>query len=481
MEAMSRIKFKCKITPYGVFLHIGRNASDMRLRRHILARINRMRRPGDTKRPSARVYWLRHMRLVSFWVKLVLCIGIGYMALHPMKTGYYGTRSIIRHWPDIVHVATFCSWGKSYMDKEFLEDRFRHYDPLTEDDLNRILSGEFLFGKDGNIRPDRIDIACYIASFTQIHDVETIRKIVDYAHSVNKPYYIEEAFRSIGPEVCPVLIDLMLHDPDLYFRKTALETFGVGFATPNYSRYWAGKARNEIESVLLNPDEDPFVRRWARIALVDLHDRRSLPVFEQFVHASLETPDGQRNDAFYQDELNNVWDDLYEWGGDGGLSVLLGFLEQKIIPQPTWLEDGRQYFFPNPDNYYELQYYSSEITSLFDLDEKKIPYFYAYRPIIVSEETYARFERLLTDDDTEPEIKEWLEKVGRYVLRCPDDKMDLPFVRHSQNMSNSAFYHWDARLEFYKFLMENTGSDDSMFKGRLQISFFHFEDEEETQ
>ena len=87
----------------------------------------------------------------------------------------------------------------------------------------------------------------------------------------------------------------------------------------------------------------------------------------------------------------------------------------------------------------------------------------------------------MTDDDTEPEIKEWLEKVGRYVLRCPDDKMDLPFVRHSQNMSNSAFYHWDARLEFYKFLMENTGSDDSMFKGRLQISFFHFEDEEETQ
>ena len=481
MEAMSRIKFKCKITPYGVFLHIGRNASDMRLRRHILARINRMRRPGDTKRPSARVYWLRHMRLVSFWVKLVLCIGIGYMALHPMKTGYYGTRSIIRHWPDIVHVATFCSWGKSYMDKEFLEDRFRHYDPLTEDDLNRILSGEFLFDKDGNIRPDRMDIACDIASFAQIHDEEAIRKIVDYAHSVNKPYYIEHAFRSIGPEVCPVLIDLMLHDPDLYVRQNALEAFGVGFANPNYSRYWAGKARKEIESVLLNSDEDPFVRRWARIALVDLHDRRSLPVFEQHVHASLETPDGQRNDAFYQEELDNVWDDLYEWGGDGGLSLLLGFLEQKIIPQPTWLEDGQKYYFPRPDNYYELQYYSSEITSLFDLDEKKIPYFYAYRPIIVSEETYARFERLLTDDDTEPEIKEWLKKVGRYVLRCPDDKMDLPFVRHSQNMSNSAFYHWDARLEFYKFLVENTATDDSMFKGVLQIRFFNFEDVEETK
>ena len=56
---MSRIKFKCKFTSYGVFLRFGRNASDMRLRRHILARINRMRRPGDAKRPSPRVYWLR--------------------------------------------------------------------------------------------------------------------------------------------------------------------------------------------------------------------------------------------------------------------------------------------------------------------------------------------------------------------------------------------------------------------------------------
>ena len=476
---MSRIKFKCKITPYGVFLHIGRNATDMRLRRRILARINRMRRPGDAKRPSPRVYWLRRLRSVSFWVKLVMCIGIGYMALHPMKTGYYGTRSIIRYWPDIVHVAMFCTWGGRSCE-DFLEDRLLHYAPLTEDDLRRILSEEFLFDKDGKIRPDRMDIACYIASFAQIHDAEMIRKIVDYAHSVNKPYYIEEAFRSIGPEVCPVLIDLMLHDPDLYFRQTALETFGRGFATPIYSRYWAGKARNEIESVVLNPDEDPFVRRWARLALVDLHDRRSLPVFEQYVHASLEPPDGQRNDAFYQEELDEVWDNLYEWGGDGGLSVLLGFLEQKIIPQPTWLEDGQKYYFPRPDNYYELQYYSSEITSLFDLDEKKIPYFYAYRPIIVSEETYARFERLLTDDDTEPEIKEWLEKVGRYVLRCPDDKMDLPFVRHFQNMSNSAFYRWDARLEFYKFLVENTATDDSMFEGVLRIHFFHFDDEENT-
>ena len=477
---MSRIKFKCKITPYGVFLHIGRNATDMRLRRRILARINRMRRPGDAKRPSARVYWLRHLRSVSFWVKLVMCIGIGYMALHPMKTGYYGTRSIIRYWPDIVHVATFCSWG-GWSCEDFLEDRLLHYAPLTEDDLRRILSEEFLFDKDGKIRPDRMDIACCIASFAQIHDAEMIRKIVDYAHSANKPHYIEHAFRSIGPEVCPVLIDLMLHDPDLYFRQTALETFGRGFATPIYSRYWAGKARNEIESVVLNPDEDPFVRRWARLALVDLHDRRSLSVFEQYVHASLETPDGKRNDAFYQEELDEVWDNLYEWGGDGGLSVLLGFLEQKIIPQPTWLEDGQKYYFPRPDNYYELQYYSSEITSLFDLDEKKIPYFYAYRPIIVSEETYARFERLLTDDDTEPEIKEWLEKVGRYVLRCPDDKMDLPFVRHFQNMSNSAFYRWDARLEFYKFLVENTATDDSMSEGVLRIHFFHFDDEEKDE
>lgn len=54
-----RIKFKCKCTRYGIFVEIGRNASDIHICRTIVANMNCRRKPGETKRLTTREYYLR--------------------------------------------------------------------------------------------------------------------------------------------------------------------------------------------------------------------------------------------------------------------------------------------------------------------------------------------------------------------------------------------------------------------------------------
>ena len=56
------IKFICKLTRYGLFIDIGRNASDFHICRTILARMNQVRKPGETKRLTPREYRRREMK-----------------------------------------------------------------------------------------------------------------------------------------------------------------------------------------------------------------------------------------------------------------------------------------------------------------------------------------------------------------------------------------------------------------------------------
>ena len=51
-EGRRKIRFACKCTPFGSFIEFGKDASDMRIRRLIVARIRRIRKPGSTKRPT---------------------------------------------------------------------------------------------------------------------------------------------------------------------------------------------------------------------------------------------------------------------------------------------------------------------------------------------------------------------------------------------------------------------------------------------
>lgn len=56
------IKFICKLTRYGLYIDIGRNASDMHINRMILANMNQVRKPGETGRLTPREYWRRGMK-----------------------------------------------------------------------------------------------------------------------------------------------------------------------------------------------------------------------------------------------------------------------------------------------------------------------------------------------------------------------------------------------------------------------------------
>ena len=52
---------------------------------------------------------------------------------------------------------------------------------------------------------------------------------------------------------------------------------------------------------------------------------------------------------------------------------------------------------------------------------------------------FFRFEQPMTNEDTEVEAKEWLKQVDESILRCPDDKMDPPYVWYFKNMSFNSF------------------------------------------
>ena len=61
-ERKRGIKFICKLTRYGLYIDIGRSASDIHINRRIAANMNRLRKPGETERLTAREYWRRGMK-----------------------------------------------------------------------------------------------------------------------------------------------------------------------------------------------------------------------------------------------------------------------------------------------------------------------------------------------------------------------------------------------------------------------------------
>ena len=72
-----KIRFACKCTPFGTFIGFGKDASDMRIRRLIVARIRRMRRPGGAKRPTPWDVFLYRLKMhapVLFLIGLFILI-----------------------------------------------------------------------------------------------------------------------------------------------------------------------------------------------------------------------------------------------------------------------------------------------------------------------------------------------------------------------------------------------------------------------
>ena len=68
-----KIKFACKCTPFGSFIEFGKDASDIRIRRLIVARIRRMRKPGSTKRPTPWECFLYKLKK-HFTVLSLICL-----------------------------------------------------------------------------------------------------------------------------------------------------------------------------------------------------------------------------------------------------------------------------------------------------------------------------------------------------------------------------------------------------------------------
>ena len=66
-----KIKFVC--TPFGSFIGTGKDASDMRIRRIMVARIKRIRKPGSRKRPTTWDYFLYKLKMHSTVLSL-LCL-----------------------------------------------------------------------------------------------------------------------------------------------------------------------------------------------------------------------------------------------------------------------------------------------------------------------------------------------------------------------------------------------------------------------
>ena len=66
-------RFICKCTPFGSFIEFGKDASDMHIRRIMVARIKRIRKPGSRKRPTIWDCFLYKLKINSTVFSL-LCL-----------------------------------------------------------------------------------------------------------------------------------------------------------------------------------------------------------------------------------------------------------------------------------------------------------------------------------------------------------------------------------------------------------------------
>jgi hypothetical protein len=113
-----RIKFICKLTRYGLFIDIGPNASDMHINRLILASMNQVRKPGETKRLTPREYWRRGMKPKA---TSIFCYLIGFLAIVLLAAWMILPRWIPRENPEGVYDARIwlancmCDDGRAFL------------------------------------------------------------------------------------------------------------------------------------------------------------------------------------------------------------------------------------------------------------------------------------------------------------------------------------------------------------------------------
>ena len=113
-----RIKFICKLTRYGLFIDIGRNASDMHINRLILANMNQMRKPGETGRLTPREYRRRGTKPKA---KDIICCLTGFLAVVLLAAFMILPRWIPRDNPEGVYNARIwlanclCDDGRAFL------------------------------------------------------------------------------------------------------------------------------------------------------------------------------------------------------------------------------------------------------------------------------------------------------------------------------------------------------------------------------
>ena len=113
-----RIKFICKLTRYGLFIDIGRNASDMHINRLILANMNQVRKPGETGRLTPREYRRRGTKPKA---KDIICCLTGFLAIVLLAAFMILPRWIPRDNPEGVYNARIwlanclCGDGRAFL------------------------------------------------------------------------------------------------------------------------------------------------------------------------------------------------------------------------------------------------------------------------------------------------------------------------------------------------------------------------------
>lgn len=355
---------------------------------------------------------------------------------------FWNTSLFIR----IVGLKSICIWpylsnplkvysGQPYNCRKFIDKRIREYAPLSENDLQQLFSKDFLYNDNEDIIPDRMNVACYVSSYIQIHDKEIIETIMRYAEASNNPQYLD-AFRSVGSSVYPVLINQMHNNSNIEIRAKIISLFGKGETNPNYSPYWSEKARTEIESILLK-EETRYVKSQCLRVLENIHNSKSLATIEQYVFNNVESLDAQNNKLFFHQDLYDIWYYLTLWGNDASFSLILSLIEQNVFPT---LSDGEELYLPDPHPLYEVLF-SEELNKSCCI----------YRPTIVFQETYSRYLKLKSDEKNCQEVRLWLDEITPLIVLCPDEKKQLPLIRYSQCIS---YFFWDnehIRDKIYSF------------------------------
>lgn len=117
-ERKRGIKFICKLTRYGLYIDIGRNASDMHINRMILANMNQVRKPGETGRLTPREYWRRGMKPKA---TSIICYLISFLAIVLLAAWMILPRWIPRENPEGVYNARIwladclCGDGRAFL------------------------------------------------------------------------------------------------------------------------------------------------------------------------------------------------------------------------------------------------------------------------------------------------------------------------------------------------------------------------------